>query len=82
MVWLVALLPGRNEEGNQACGLVRAVMRPHNGASADGTLRYPSLRALGQGGFCSLGSFSLSLMATFIDEIRLMVTIILLVLMC
>lgn len=55
------ILPGRNAEGNEACGLVQAVIRPHDEAFTNGTLRYPSLRALGQGGFCSLGSFSLSL---------------------
>lgn len=30
-------LPGRNAEGNKACGLARAVMRPHDEASTNGT---------------------------------------------
>lgn len=30
-------LPGRNAEGNEACGLARAVMRPHDEASTNGT---------------------------------------------
>lgn len=74
-------LPGRNAEGNEAWGLVQAVIRPHDEAFTNGTLRYPSLRALSQGGFCSLGSFSLSLMATFLEENRLMATNMLLLLL-
>lgn len=30
-------LPGRNAEGNEACGLARAVMRPNDEASTNGT---------------------------------------------
>lgn len=30
-------LPGRNAEGNKACGLARAVMKPHDEASTNGT---------------------------------------------